>query len=118
MIVQQILWCWKGAVHNFVFLLLAATSIAAVGLNFYAANAMTNTTNVGACFPIFTIEYMCNDMRTFVGSCHYASGGLWLLSAILDVTVVVRNIQNDNGNSGDDEEAVAIPDSEGQSSEV
>merc|ERR1711933_477917 len=74
-------------------------SIALAGLNVYAGVAMMNTTTDENCLPILSIEYMCNDARTFFGIVHFMSAGSWLLSAILDVVFVTQTSNNENDKS-------------------
>merc|ERR1711933_266106 len=91
-------------------------SIALAGLNVYAGVAMMRTTTDENCLPILSIEYMCNNARTFFGIIHFMSAGSWLLSAVLDVVFVTQtsNNENDKSSSGksnsnaDDEVVVTV----------
>ena len=108
MVVQQLLWC--APVHQNIFWLLAAASLAAAGMNVFAAVEMMRTTTPDFCWPIFTIELMCDDARTFYGILHWVSSGFWLLSAILDVVFVTqKRNENDSGKSNvDDDDEVVV----------
>jgi len=105
MLVQQLLWCCP--IDKRIFWFLGITSLVASGMNLYVGFAMMNTTS-DACFPIFTIDAMCNDMRTFVGACNYASGGLWLIAAVLDLRFISRK-QDDEEDAGKIAEAEGVP---------
>jgi len=108
MILQQLLWCM--AFPRWAFWGLVATSIALAGVNVFAALAMMRTTTDENCLPILSIEYMCNNARTFYGVLHCVSGGFWLLSAILEVVFVTQkwneNDKSSSKNNADDNEIV------------
>lgn len=102
MTIQQVLWCTKCKP---LFWVLIPISLVAAALNFYAGYAMVNTTTWDFCWPMFTIEYACNDLRLAYSIMSYISGGLWTISAILNLFFVLKK---DEDEEDKEEEAVAV----------
>lgn len=106
MIIQQVLWCTKCKP---LFWVLVPFSLVAAALNFYTGYAMVNTVTPDFCWPMFTIEYMCNDARLAVSIMSYISGGLWVISAILNLIFVLKDDDDEEeAKEEDDDEAVAV----------
>jgi len=121
MIAHQILCCCP--IHKLVLWIIVALSLVLAALNFYAAPEMMTRTTPDFCWPILTIDLMCNGARTFFGICHYVSGSFWLLSAILNVAFLAsgrHETWNDKhfGGNSDEVVAVAVPVSGGKPADV
>lgn len=87
MLLHQLLWCCR--INKMGFILFALIALVETGLSFYVAVEMPRrTTPEGFCWPIFTIDLVCNEMRTFYSILHYVSGGMWLISAGLNLAFV------------------------------
>ena len=109
MIAHQILCCCP--IHKLVLWIIVVLSLVVAALNFYAAPEMMTRTTPDFCWPILTLDMMCNDTRTFFGICHYVSGSFWLLSAILNLTFLASGRHaawNDKYFAGSSDEVVAV----------
>lgn len=121
MIMHQALCCCP--VQQPFFWILAGISTGAAALNFYAAPEMMNRVTPDFCWPILTLDLMCNDARTFFGISHYVSGSLWLVLAILNVVFVNSGRHatwNDKyfADNNHEIEAVAVPVSQDNNTDV
>ena len=104
MIAHQILCCCR--INQKVFWVIVVMSVVTAGLNFYGAPVMMTRVTPDVCFPILTLDMMCNDARNFFGICHFVSGSLWLLLAILNVAFITSG-RHANWNNKLAEEPVA-----------
>ena len=108
MVLHQLLWCCR--INKMGFILFALIALVEAGLSFYAAVEMRRRITPDFCWPIFTIDLVCNDMRTFYSILHYISGGMWLISACLNLAFVAsgRLAKYEEDESANDEPAVDV----------
>lgn len=102
MTMQQVLYCVKAKALIWVLVFLQLIPAA---LLFYAGYAIMNTEQSGFCWPIWTIQEMCDDGRLYFSINSYVGGGLWVISSVLDLVYVL--ITKDDEETTD--EAVAVP---------